>query len=198
MEATPTPSIHKIGTIVSRGSPATPTSLKMMDDNLDWTNQLGAAVLAQQADVMTAIQAQRAKAQALGNLDSTPQQDVISDQGIIQIVRPTRSSSMSPSMIRRSSTLSARPPTRLSASESVLPSGHGSAVIAIGRNHGIYRGGYYRPGYGWRSNNVTIINNNNYIWRPNPGKPRPRPPYQPKPPRRRPWTITRLASPARR
>ena len=63
-----------------------PDVLQMMDDNLDWTNQLGAAVLAQQPDVMNAIQAMRAKAQALGNLQTTAQQQVISQDQVIQIV----------------------------------------------------------------------------------------------------------------
>ena len=41
---------------------STPTVLAMMNDKLDWTQALGDAVLAQQADVMDAIQRLRAKA----------------------------------------------------------------------------------------------------------------------------------------
>jgi hypothetical protein len=59
--------------------------LHMMASNMDWTNQLGAAVLAQQSDVMAAIQAQRAKAKSLGNLVSTPQQQVVTEGNDIQI-----------------------------------------------------------------------------------------------------------------
>ncbi len=62
-----------------------PTVLKWMDDNLDWTTELGQAFLNQQADVMDSIQRLRAKAQALGNLQSTPQEDVESDNGTIAI-----------------------------------------------------------------------------------------------------------------
>ena len=47
-----------------------------MSDKLDWTQQLGDAVLAQQADVMDAIQRLRAKAQANGKLETTKQQKV--------------------------------------------------------------------------------------------------------------------------
>jgi hypothetical protein len=53
-----------------------PTVLTMMNDKLDWTEQLGDAVLAQQADVMDAIQRLRGKAQANGKLETTKQQTV--------------------------------------------------------------------------------------------------------------------------
>src|SRR5690349_3542209 len=54
----------------------TPTVLTMMNEQLDWTEKLGDAVLAQQADVMDAIQRLRAKAQANGKLKTTKQQTV--------------------------------------------------------------------------------------------------------------------------
>lgn len=55
---------------------AVPQTLQMMNDKLDWTQQLGDAFLAQQQDVMDAVQNLRAQAQAAGNLQSTPQQRV--------------------------------------------------------------------------------------------------------------------------
>lgn len=63
-----------------------PATLRMLDDNLAWTTDLGQAFLNQPADVMDSIQRLRAQAQALGNLLSTPQQTVVVDQGIIEIV----------------------------------------------------------------------------------------------------------------
>jgi len=51
-------------------------TLQMMSDRLDWTQQLGDAFLAQQQDVLDAVQKLRAEAQAAGNLQSTPQQVV--------------------------------------------------------------------------------------------------------------------------
>jgi hypothetical protein len=63
-----------------------PTVLKWMDDNLAWATALGQAFLAQQQDVMDSIQRLRAQAQALGNLQSTPQENVIADNGAIEIV----------------------------------------------------------------------------------------------------------------
>ena len=55
---------------------STPTVLAMMSDKLDWTEKLGDAVLAQQADLMDAIQRLRARAQANGKLETTKQQKV--------------------------------------------------------------------------------------------------------------------------
>ncbi len=62
----------------------------MMATNSDWTNQLGAAVLAPQGDVMAAVQSQRGKAKSLGNLVSTPQQTVLSEDNSIQVVPADR------------------------------------------------------------------------------------------------------------
>jgi hypothetical protein len=55
---------------------AVPQTLDMMNDKLDWTEQLGDAFLAQRQDVLAAVQKLRAEAQAAGNLQSTPQQVV--------------------------------------------------------------------------------------------------------------------------
>ena len=68
---------------------STPSVLAMMGDKLDWTQTLGDAVLAQQADVMDAIQRLRAKAQENGKLETTKQQTVTvrqeADQQVIEI-----------------------------------------------------------------------------------------------------------------
>jgi hypothetical protein len=63
-----------------------PNVLKWMDDNLSWTTALGQAFINQQQDVMDSIQRLRATAQSLGNLQSTPQQQVEEDDGTIDIV----------------------------------------------------------------------------------------------------------------
>ena len=55
---------------------AMPQVLEMMDTKIDWTQKLGDAFLAQQAQVMETVQALRAKAAAAGNLKSTPEQQV--------------------------------------------------------------------------------------------------------------------------
>jgi len=54
-----------------KGLTAVPQVLSMMNDKLDWTQQLGEAFLAQPDDVSNAIQQLRGKAQANGNLRSS-------------------------------------------------------------------------------------------------------------------------------
>jgi len=48
----------------------------MMSDQLDWTQQVGDALLAQQEDVLNAVQVLRGRAHAAGTLRSGPQQTV--------------------------------------------------------------------------------------------------------------------------
>ncbi len=55
---------------------AVPQTLQMMNDQLAWTQDLGDAFLAQQTDVLDAVQRLRARADAAGNLKSTSQQTV--------------------------------------------------------------------------------------------------------------------------
>src|SRR5499433_295512 len=53
-----------------------PQTLQMMNDKLDWTQQLGDAFLAQQQDVLDAVQRLRGRADAAGHLQTTEQQKV--------------------------------------------------------------------------------------------------------------------------
>jgi len=53
-----------------------PQVLSMMDSKLDWTQKLGDAFLAQQKELMAAVQRLRAQAQSAGNLKSTEEQTV--------------------------------------------------------------------------------------------------------------------------
>ena len=59
-----------------------PDVIEMMNKDLDWTSQLGDAVLAQQADVMDAVQRLRALAQENGKLESNDQQTVTVKQEV--------------------------------------------------------------------------------------------------------------------
>ena len=63
-----------------------PTVVKKMSDSLDWTMQLGDAVVAQQEDVMAAIQRVRGQAQAAENLQTNDRMTVVQEKEIIQIV----------------------------------------------------------------------------------------------------------------
>ena len=63
--------------------------LNNMAQNLSWTSQLGEAYHNQQAEVMTAIQALRAKAQAAGNLKSGSQITVVQQTPQTIVIQPT-------------------------------------------------------------------------------------------------------------
>lgn len=62
-----------------------PTVLAQMNDNLDWTQDLGDAFLGQKAELLDAVQRMRQKALESGNLKSTEQQTVTEDGKIIII-----------------------------------------------------------------------------------------------------------------
>jgi hypothetical protein len=67
---------------------AFPQILGMMDGNLTWTEQLGDAFLADQAAIMDSAQRLRHKAATAGNLQSTPQEVVSEEGGVITIEPP--------------------------------------------------------------------------------------------------------------
>ncbi|MDB6022336.1 MAG: hypothetical protein JWQ04_2193 [Pedosphaera sp.] len=62
-----------------------PDVLRYLDSNMGWTSELGQAFLDQPSDVMNSVQRLRAQAQALGNLQTSPQETVINDNGEIDI-----------------------------------------------------------------------------------------------------------------
>lgn len=63
-----------------------PSVLSYMDNNLNWTIELGQAFLNQQQAVMDSVQRLRISAQNYGNLVSTPQAQVVYDNGQIEIL----------------------------------------------------------------------------------------------------------------
>jgi len=69
-----------------------PDVLGRLNQDIRWTTDLGNAFLAQQADVMAAVQQMRARAQANGKLRSGPQENVTTQtqngQSAIQILPP--------------------------------------------------------------------------------------------------------------
>jgi hypothetical protein len=67
-----------------------PQVIKQLNDDLAWTQDLGNAVMDQQADVMNAIQAARAAASEAGYLQSNDQQVVVNDNDniVIQSAQP--------------------------------------------------------------------------------------------------------------
>src|SRR5579862_4784422 len=58
---------------------AFPDAMALLTRNVGWTTSLGNAFLAQQADVMAAVQRMRQRAEANGRLRSTPQEQVTTE-----------------------------------------------------------------------------------------------------------------------
>ena len=71
------PSVQSLG--------AFPQVLSMMNDELEWTQRLGDAFLVDPQRVMDTVQSLRRRAQAAGNLGSTPQESVIAQDNAIMI-----------------------------------------------------------------------------------------------------------------
>lgn len=65
-----------------------PSVLDNLAKNLAWTSALGEASATQQPDVMTAIQRMRAKAQAAGNLKSSPEIKVVQESPQTIVIQP--------------------------------------------------------------------------------------------------------------
>ncbi len=63
-----------------------PEVLQWLDDNLEWTKQVGEAFATQPVEVMQAIQRLRARARAAGALVDTPQHQVLTEAEVIRIV----------------------------------------------------------------------------------------------------------------
>ncbi len=63
-----------------------PEVVTMMSQDLDWTEDLGEAVVSQQADVMKAIQQFRRRAAAAGNLKTDDKQVIVKEKEVIKIV----------------------------------------------------------------------------------------------------------------
>ncbi len=66
-----------------------PQILRIMDDNLDWTERVGQLFQADQVAVMDAVQRLRKQAEAAGQLQSTPQETVGTEGQAITIVPAT-------------------------------------------------------------------------------------------------------------
>jgi hypothetical protein len=68
-----------------------PSVLHDLAKNLSWTSNLGQAFTNQQSDVMTAVQVMRARAQAAGTLQSSPQIKVVRQSAQTIVIEPANS-----------------------------------------------------------------------------------------------------------
>jgi hypothetical protein len=150
---------------------STPSVLDMMNDKLDWTKSLGDAVLAQQPDVMDAIQRLRARAQANNKLPSTNQQKVtvqkVENKQVI-VIESTDPSTMyvpyyDPSVVYGSWPYAAYPPYYFGYPP-YIGAGVIAAGLAFGAGFALGRwGNYWGGGCNWGNNNFFINRGNNNI-----------------------------------
>jgi hypothetical protein len=151
-----------------------PDVLKRMDDNISWTTDLGNAFLAQQSDVMDAVQRLRQKAEQSGKLQTTPQQTVTTkteDNTKYIVIQPASPQVIyvpqynpvvvygpPPVIYPYPAIVYPPPPTGAIVAASVISFGAGLAVGAM--MSGWHGWGGYGWGCGWGRNTNVVINNN--------------------------------------
>jgi hypothetical protein len=155
---------------------ATPSVLDMMSDKLDWTKGLGDAMLAQQADLMDAIQRLREKARSNNKLSSTKQQKVtVKQQDGKQaiVIEPTDPNTMYVPYYEPATVYGAWPYADYPPYYFGYPSYIGAGVIAAGVAFGtawaIGRwGNYWGGGCNWGNRNVYVNHRTTNVWNHNP------------------------------
>src|SRR5215470_16769789 len=150
-----------------QGLAALPDVVKRLADDIRWTTDLGNAFLAQQADVMEAVQRMRKKAQDKGALKSSEQQKVetqVVEKKSVFVIEPA-----SPEVIYVPSydpVVVYGPPIYPYPPIYYPPPGYYAAGLAISFGVGIMMGAFWSGGWGWGcgwgGNNVYINNNNNF------------------------------------
>ena len=149
-----------------QGLAALPDVVKQLADNIKWTTDLGNAFLAQQNDVMDAVQRMRKKAQSNGNLKSSEQQKVetktVESQQVIVIEQANPQVVYVPSYnptVVYGAPIYPYPPIYYP------PPGYYAAGMAISFGVGIAMGAAWGGGWccgsSWGGNNNVYINHNN-------------------------------------
>ncbi|HXJ13319.1 MAG TPA: DUF3300 domain-containing protein [Candidatus Limnocylindrales bacterium] len=145
-----------------------PEVVKRLADDIQWTTDLGNAFLAQQSDVMDAVQRMRKKAEDTGNLKSTEQQKVetrvIENKSIIVVEQANPQVVYVPSY---DPVVVYGPPVYPYPPIYYPPAGYYAAGIAISFGVGMMMGAFWSGGWGWGcgwggNNNININNNNNF------------------------------------
>jgi hypothetical protein len=150
---------------------STPDVITMMSDKIDWTKDLGDAVLAQQADVMDAVQRLRAKAQARNKLVTNKQQKVSvqkQDNRDVIVIQQAQPDTMYVPYYEPATVYGEWPYTEYPPYYFGYPSYIGAGVIAAGLAFGtawaIGRwGNYWGGGCNWGNRNVYVNHRTNNI-----------------------------------
>ena len=147
-----------------------PDVVKILSENIKWTTDLGNAFLAQQNDVMDAVQRMRMKAKNSGQLKTTEQQKVetkVVEEKTVVVIEPSN-----PEVIYVPSydpmVVYGAPAYAYPYPPMYYPPGYYAAGMAlsfgVGLAVGAAWGGCCGWGCGWGGgNNIYINNNNNFI-----------------------------------
>jgi hypothetical protein len=153
-----------------QGMAALPDVVKQLAENIAWTSELGNAFLAQQSDVMEAVQRMRGKAKDAGKLSSNEQIKVetkVVESKSVVVIEQTNPQvvyvpSYDPVVVWGAAPYYAYPPI-------VYPPGYYAAGVAlsfgVGLAMGAMWGGGWGYGCGWGgggNNNININNSNNF------------------------------------
>src|ERR1700739_2648358 len=147
---------------------ALPEVVNRLANDISWTTDLGNAFLAQQPDVMAAVQRMRKKAQDKGNLKTSEQQKV--DTQVIEgkqtiVIQPASTEvvyvpSYTPTVLYG-------PPVYPYPPIYYPPPGYYAAGMAISFGIGVMMGAFWGGGWGWGcgwgGGSVYINNSNNFI-----------------------------------
>lgn len=147
---------------------AFPQILGMMNQKLDWMQQLGNAFVGQQAQVLMVVQQLRQQAQVAGNLQSNDQVRVYS-QGQMIMIEPTSPQLLyvpyyDPTIVYGAWTWNNYPPVVWDPwpgsyiRSSFSPSFYYSRAIVL-------RQGFFFGNCDWHHHQVNVVNINNYYYR---------------------------------
>jgi len=152
---------------------ATPSVLAMMSTQLEWTQKLGDAVLAQQADVMDAVQRLRVRAQANNKLVTTKEQIVTVTQQQnrqVIIIEPAVPDTIfvpffDPVVVYGGWPHPAYPPFFFPPPFGFVPGAVLATGIAFGVGYAVgrwsWRGNSWGGGLNWSNNNINVNRINN-------------------------------------
>ncbi len=145
---------------------ALPDVVKRLGDDIQWTSDLGNAFLAQQADLMDAVQRMRKKAQEKGTLKTTEQQKVetrvVEQKSVIVIEQSNPQVVYVPSY----DPVVVYGPAYYPYPAIYYPPYGYAATAAISFGFGVAMGAFWGGGWGWGcgwgGNNVYVNHNNNF------------------------------------
>ena len=140
-----------------------PDVLKKMNENLDWTRDMGDAFLGQQAELLDAVQRMRGKAQKEGHLKDTKEQTVTVQEDKTIIIKETNPEviyvpSYNPTVVYGSSW----PPPYYYAPMYVYPPGAAFFTFSVGFAMGAAMWGGCNWGWGHSDVDINVNNYNNF------------------------------------